>query len=289
MTTVAVRPAALMVLRRPPCAVDTPGDRAYGSRHARRGAGLRRTVTHDDQRSVVASAGRQPAPEAASGPAAGPAPSDDRAVVERLLAGDEAAFMALVDAYHGPMVRLARQYVPSREVAEEVAQETWLAVLQGLGRFEGRSSLKTWVFRILVNRAVTRGTRERRTLPFSAVFDAARDPFEPAVDPDRFRGPDDRWPHNWAAPPQPWDEVPEQRLESRETLQRLGQAIESLPPAQREVLTMRDVEGFTSKEVCTVLGITEVNQRVLLHRARSKVRRALAEYLTGEPSEREAP
>ncbi len=263
-------------------AVDTAGGRAYGSRHVRRRTGPPRTVTEDLQRTAVT------ASASAGSAAGGPASADDRALVERLMAGDEAAFMGLVDAYHGPMLRLARQYVPSREVAEEVVQETWLAVLQGLPRFEGRSSLKTWIFRILVNRAVTRGTRERRTLPFSAMFDASRDPFEPAVDPDRFRGPDDRLPHTWAAPPQPWDEVPEQRLESRETLQRLGQAIEALPPSQREVITMRDVEGFTSKEVCSVLGITEVNQRVLLHRARSKVRGALAEYLTGEPSEREA-
>jgi RNA polymerase sigma-70 factor (ECF subfamily) len=210
--------------------------------------------------------------------------SGDAELVRRLLAGDEAAFMSLVDMYQGPMVRLARNYVPSRDVAEEVVQETWLAVLTGLPKFEGRSSLKTWIFRILVNRAITRGTRERRAVPFSALFDAGADAFEPAVDPDRFRGPDDRTaPHGWSSPPSPWDEIPEQQLDSKETLERVAAAIETLPPAQREVITMRDVDGFTSQEVCAVLGITEVNQRVLLHRARSKVRRVLAEYLTGEP------
>jgi RNA polymerase sigma-70 factor (ECF subfamily) len=206
----------------------------------------------------------------------------DAELVGRLLAGDEDAFMVLVNMYQAAMVRLARNYVPSRDVAEEVVQETWLAVLQGLPRFEGRSSLKTWIFRILVNRAVTRGTRERRAVPFSALFDAGTDPFEPAVDPDRFFGPDARSPHSWMSPPAPWDEIPEQRLESRETMGRLAAAIDTLPPSQREVITMRDVDGFSSQEVCAVLGITEVNQRVLLHRARSKVRRALAEYLTGE-------
>jgi RNA polymerase sigma-70 factor (ECF subfamily) len=191
--------------------------------------------------------------------------------------------MELVERYHAPMVRLARTFVPSDAVAEEVAQEAWLGVLNGIDRFEGRSSLKTWIFRILVNRAVTRGTRERRAVPFSALFDASTDAFEPAVDPDRFFGADDRSPHSWASPPRPWDEIPEQRLESRETLQRVADAIQTLPSSQREVITMRDVDGFSSQEVCSVLGITEVNQRVLLHRARSKVRRALAEYLTGEP------
>ena len=242
--------------------------RAYGLALPRPDAGRGRIVAED-------------APElAVEEPTAGSPRDAD--LVRRLLAGDEAAFMSLVDMYQGPMARLARNYVPSRDVADEVVQETWVAVLRGLPRFEGRSSLKTWIFRILVNRAVSRGTRERRAVPFSALFDAATDPFEPAVDPGRFRGQDDRIPHQWAGPPQPWDEIPEQRLESRETLGRVAAAIEALPPAQREVITMRDVDGFSSQEVCSVLGITDVNQRVLLHRARSKVRRALAEYLTGE-------
>jgi RNA polymerase sigma-70 factor, ECF subfamily len=241
--------------------------RAYGLPLARPRAGRGRIVAEDIRELAV----EEP-----------PAAPRDAELVARLLAGDEAAFLSLVEMYQGPMARLARNYVPSRDVADEVVQETWVAVLQGLPRFEGRSSLKTWIFRILVNRAVTRGTRERRAVPFSSLFDAATDPFEPAVDPDRFRGQDDRSPHGWASPPQPWDEIPEQRLESKETLSRVAEAIETLPPAQREVITMRDVEGFSSQEACAVLGITEVNQRVLLHRARSKVRRALAEYLTGE-------
>ena len=249
----------------PPVALDWGRARAYGLARSRRPAGPGSDVATDANDTGADGASR---PEAD--------------LVRRLLAGDEAAFMSLVDAYQAPMVRLARNYVPSRDVAEEVVQETWLAVLQGLPRFEGRSSLKTWIFRILVNRAVTRGTRERRAVPFSALFDAASDPFEPAVDPDRFFGPDARQPHTWMSPPRPWDEIPEQRLESRETLGRVSAAIDTLPPSQREVITMRDVDGFSSQEVCSVLGITEVNQRVLLHRARSKVRRALAEYLTGE-------
>jgi RNA polymerase sigma-70 factor, ECF subfamily len=244
--------------------------RAYGLARTRRPAGRGRMVAEDTSGLAV---------DVDDSSAGSPQDAD---LVRRLLAGDEAAFMSLVETYQGPMARLARNYVPSREVADEVVQETWVAVLQGLPRFEGRSSLKTWIFRILVNRAVSRGTRERRAVPFSALFDAGTDPFEPAVDPDRFLGQNDARPHGWAAPPVPWDEIPEQRLESRETLARVAEAIEALPPAQREVITMRDVDGFTSQEACSVLGITEVNQRVLLHRARSKVRRALAEYLTGE-------
>jgi RNA polymerase sigma-70 factor (ECF subfamily) len=248
--------------------LDVPRPRAYGLPRARRHAGQGRIVAEDTRELVV----EEPPPT-----------PRDAELVARLLAGDEASFLALVEMYQGPMARLARNYVPSRDVADEVVQETWVAVLQGLPRFEGRSSLKTWIFRILVNRAVSRGTRERRAVPFSSLFDAASDPFEPAVDPDRFWGQDGQSPHGWASPPQPWDEIPEQRLEARETLQHVAAAIETLPPAQREVITMRDVDGFSSQEVCAVLGITEVNQRVLLHRARSKVRRALAEYLTGEP------
>ncbi len=258
-----------------PRTLDWGRTRAYGQPRSRPSeAGNGRNVAEDAEKGA---AGRS---------TEGGAYQQDAELVRRLLAGDEDAFMSLVEMYQGAMVRLARNYVPSRDVAEEVVQETWLAVLQGLPKFEARSSLKTWIFRILVNRAITRGTRERRAVPFSALFDASSDAFEPAVDPDRFFGADDGTaPHAWASPPQPWDEVPEQRLESKETLARVAAAIETLPHSQREVITMRDVDGFTSREVCDVLGISEVNQRVLLHRARSKVRRALAEYLTGEPSE----
>jgi RNA polymerase sigma-70 factor (ECF subfamily) len=193
--------------------------------------------------------------------------------------GDEPAFTALVRRHNSAMVRFALVYVPSRSVAEEVVQETWLAVLAGLDRFEGRSSLKTWIFRILMHKAITRGQRERRSVPFSALFDATNDPGEPAVDPERFFGPNTASAGEWQAPPRNWEGAPEERLLSRETLAQVGEAVEGLPPAQREVIVLRDVEGWSSAEVCNVLGITETNQRVLLHRARSKVRRALESYL----------
>jgi RNA polymerase sigma-70 factor, ECF subfamily len=196
-----------------------------------------------------------------------------------LRAGDEQAFAGLVERYHAPMVRFATAYVPSRAIAEEVVQETWLGVLDGLDRFEGRSSLKTWIFRILVHKALTRGAREHRTVPFSALFDPAKDEGEAAVDPERFQSAGVQYPGHWADPPKRWEGAPEERLLSRETLSLVGAAIDALPPSQREVILLRDVEGWTSPEVCNVLGITETNQRVLLHRARSKVRRALELYL----------
>jgi RNA polymerase sigma-70 factor (ECF subfamily) len=211
--------------------------------------------------------------------AVSPPGTEDLRLVAALTAGDESAFAGLVDQLSPVMLRLAMTYVPTRSAAEEAVQEAWLAVLEGLDRFEGRSSLKTWIFRILINRAITRGQRERRSVPFSALFDPASEPDEPSVDPARFQGLDGRRPGHWASPPHPWDEIPEQRLLSRETLGRVRVAIDDLPPSQREVITLRDVAGWTSQEVCNTLGITETNQRVLLHRARSKVRRALEEYL----------
>jgi RNA polymerase sigma-70 factor (ECF subfamily) len=216
----------------------------------------------------------------AADPQVGPSEHDLRTVAA-LIAGDERAFGALVDA-HGPqMLRLAMVHTPSRAVAEDVVQEAWIGVLEGLGRFEGRSSLKTWILRILVNRAITRGRRERRSAPFSSVWDA-NGPGEPAVDPTRFLDQTATWPGHWSAPPTPWDEVPEDRLLSGETLAFVRAAMAALPPAQREVITLRDVEGWTSKEVCNALEVTETNQRVLLHRARSSVRRALEGYLAPE-------
>jgi len=201
------------------------------------------------------------------------ATAEDIKLVQRLREGDEAAFAALVDRHGASMLRLAMNYVSSRAVAEEVVQETWLAVLEGLGRFEGRSSLKTWIFRILMNRAMSRGQREHRSVPFSSLFDPSSEAAEPAVDPDRFLA------GAWASPPHRWEGVPEDRLVSKETLAQIQMAIESLRPAQREVITLRDVAGWSSSEVCNVLGISETNQRVLLHRARTKVRRALETYL----------
>ena len=203
---------------------------------------------------------------------------DDASVVKALRSGDEAAFTSLVRQLQGGMVRLALNYVPSRAVAEEVVQETWLAVLNGLDRFEERSSLKTWIYRILLNRAMTRGARERRSVPFSALVDPAAEPDEPAVDPSRFRGAGDPNAGAWLQPPRSW-EGPEERLLSRETLSLVGRALDELPESQREVILLRDVEDWTSREVCNALGITETNQRVLLHRARSKVRSALERYL----------
>jgi RNA polymerase sigma-70 factor (ECF subfamily) len=206
---------------------------------------------------------------------------DELRLIEGLRAGDEAAFEQLVNRYGASMLRLATTIVGSRAVAEEVVQETWLAVLQGIERFEGRSSLKTWLFRILTNRARTRGEREGRTVPFSSLADAAEvDGEEPAVEPDRFYGSGHPNAGLWVDLPQRWADTPERRLLSREVQDRVAEAIAALPPSQRAVISLRDVEGWSSEEVCNVLDLSETNQRVLLHRARTKVRRALETYLT---------
>ncbi|HEY6672681.1 MAG TPA: sigma-70 family RNA polymerase sigma factor [Solirubrobacterales bacterium] len=206
----------------------------------------------------------------------GGAPGDDTDLVARLRRGDESAFVELIDRYGATMLRVAQMYVRDRATAEEVVQETWLAVLNGIDRFEGRSSLKTWLFRILTNRAKTRGERDGRVLPFSALAGASNESDEPSVDPDRFLGPDSRNPGAWAAPPRAW---PQDELLERETLDVIAMAIDRLPEAQREVILLRDVEGWTPMEVADALEITDGNERVLLHRARSKVRAALEEYL----------
>ena len=190
---------------------------------------------------------------------------------------DEAAFAALVEAHHASLVRVAKLYVRDHAVAEEVAQETWLAVMQGIDRFEGRSSLKTWIFRILTNTAKTRAEREGRTVPFSAV--AELDEEGAAVEPERFFGSGHRWAGHWASAPSDWRELPEDRLLSRETMAEVERAIAGLPATQRAVLVLRDVDGLSAAEACQLLGLTEGNQRVLLHRARSKVRAALERYL----------
>jgi RNA polymerase sigma-70 factor, ECF subfamily len=208
-------------------------------------------------------------------------PPDEAELVRRLRDGDERAFEALAARYHAPMVRVAGMYVRDRAVFDEVVQETWLAALQGLDRFEGRSSFRTWLFRILANRARTRAVREARSLPFSALAGAEADADESAVDPDRFVDlAAQRNPGAWAAPPVDWRALPEERLLAGETLARLAEAIEALPPVQREVIRLRDVEGWTPREVSDALDITDGNQRVLLHRARSKVRTALEDYLS---------
>ena len=218
------------------------------------------------------------------GSAAGTALSDgDLKLVGALRQGDEAAFVMLIEHYQPSMVRLAMVYVHNQAVAEEVTQEAWLGVLQGIGRFEGRSSLKTWIFRILTNCAKTRGQREGRSIPFSALGDLDIDAAEPAVDPDRFLPADHpRWPGHWAAAPQRWDATVEEQLLAKETRAAIDGAIHALPAAQQAVITLRDVEGWPADEVCRLLGITEANQRVLLHRARSKVRRTLEQLLQGE-------
>jgi RNA polymerase sigma-70 factor, ECF subfamily len=205
-------------------------------------------------------------------------PTDETALIEMLRRGDEGAFLSLVTMHYAAMLRLAQMYVGSRAVAEEVIQETWLGVLQGLARFEGRSSLKTWIFRILLNRARTRAQRENRSIPFSALASSVEGN-EVAVEPEAFRPPDDQYPGGWITHPIDWDSLPEERLLSRETRQQIEEALTALPPAQREVITLRDVDGWSASEVCDYLGISEANQRVLLHRARSRVRRALASYL----------
>jgi RNA polymerase sigma-70 factor (ECF subfamily) len=202
--------------------------------------------------------------------------SSDAERLDALRAGDEAAFAELVREYHPSLVRVARMYVSTQTAAEEVAQETWLGVLNGLSRFEGRSSLKTWIFRILTNIAKTRAQRDGRTLPFSALQDPGRVP-EAAVDADRFLDPEHpRWPGHWALKPEPW---PDDALVAAETRERLVAAIEELPATQRAVISLRDVEGWSSEEVRNALDLSETNQRVLLHRARSKVRAALESYL----------
>jgi RNA polymerase sigma-70 factor (ECF subfamily) len=207
------------------------------------------------------------------------ASADEQRLVDALRAGDEAAFETLIDRYHTPLLRLAMLYVPSRAVAEEVVQETWLGVLQGLPRFEGRSSLKTWIFRILANRARTRGQREGRSIPFSSIVSPESDANEPAVDADRFFPAEHVSAGHWTSRPQNWEALPEERLINQETRAQIQQAIDALPASQCEVITLRDIEGWTSEEICNVLEISETNQRVLLHRARSKVRRALEQYL----------
>jgi len=202
-------------------------------------------------------------------------------LLERLRQGDEGAFASLVDRHHGALLRLAMAYVSDRSIAEEVVQETWIGVLEGLDRFEGRSSLKTWIFRILTNKAKTRGVRESRHVSFSPLAASEENPEEPAVDPTRFRT-TGHWAGYWVSYPQPWDEnTPEKLLLSQEGTTFLEQAIEALPPKLRQIIVMRDVEGLSSEEACNILGISETNQRVLLHRARSRVRKALEKYLEG--------
>jgi len=201
----------------------------------------------------------------------------DEAQLNALRRGDQFAFMALVKQLHPSMVRVATSYVSSREVGEEVAQDTWVAVLEQLDRFAGRSSLKTWIFSILTNQAKTRGARERRTAPFSA-FAVQRETAEPTVPPDFFFDQRHRWAGHWAVPVHAW-ELPEERLLSSELGAVIAGAIDALPPAQRAVVVLRDGQSLSAREVCELLGLSEANQRVLLHRGRVRVRDAVAGYV----------
>jgi len=210
------------------------------------------------------------------------APSDESELLDRLRAGDEAAFADLVDRWSRTMLRVARGYVSTDASAQEVTQDTWLAVIRGLDNFEARSSLKTWVFRILVNTAKTRGVREKRVTPMSSlVIDL--DEAAPTVDPSRFRGPDDQYPGGWApgAVPQRWEGDPAREVLRGEVRTLVSSAMGKLPERQRAVVLLRDVQGCDSDEVCQILSLTPENQRVLLHRGRASVRMALEDYYHG--------
>jgi RNA polymerase sigma-70 factor (ECF subfamily) len=195
-------------------------------------------------------------------------------VIARLKRGDEGAFDELVNQHHGALIRMAMGYVADREVAEEVVQDTWMAVIESLDRFEGRSSLRTWICGILIHKAKDRGVREKRHTTFS-VFESYDDDNDEAVDPSRFQQ-TGAWAGHWAFPPQPWDDrTPEKLLASQQAVDAMQRAIEALPATLKEVLILRDVEGVDAKEVCEMLKITETNLYVRLHRARERVRAAV--------------
>jgi RNA polymerase sigma-70 factor, ECF subfamily len=200
----------------------------------------------------------------------------EAALLDGLRRRDEHTFAALLERHHRPLLRLAQLYVRDRAIAEEVVQDTWLGVLEGIDRFEGRSSLSTWIYRILTNRAKSRGEREQRQVPLSAL---AGGPDEPEVEEERFRPIDDpRYPQQWAHPPRAW---PHERLLAHETVDHVRLAVAQLPPAQRVVVGLRDVDGWSAEQVCEALEITPGNQRVLLHRGRARLRGALESYLEG--------
>jgi RNA polymerase sigma-70 factor, ECF subfamily len=207
-----------------------------------------------------------------------PSDVDETRLLSALRAGDEEAFATLVARYHGSLKEVARTFGASDAVAEEIVQETWMAALEGFDRFEQRSSLKAWIFGILKHQARRRASRERRSIPFSSV--GLDDVDGPVVDPARFQGDDGCWPGHWATPPRPWDD-PQRRLASLEAREQIRAAIAGLPPRQRAILALRDVEGLAAEEVCALLEISEGNQRVLLHRARTAVRNALEGQIDG--------
>jgi RNA polymerase sigma-70 factor, ECF subfamily len=201
-------------------------------------------------------------------------------LVARLRAGDEAAFALVLDAWSPAMLRVARRIVPTPDLAAEVVQDTWLAVLEGLRGFEGRSSLKTWVFRILLNKAQRLGGRESRTIPYSSLDGEDEGP---TVDPSRFQSPNEPYPGHWREFPAPWPD-PEDAALAGELRRRAGAALAELPERQRVVLALRDIEGYDAAEVCSILDITAANQRVLLHRARAHVRHRLESYVAEVPA-----
>jgi RNA polymerase sigma-70 factor, ECF subfamily len=207
----------------------------------------------------------------------------ERALLQRLRSDDEQAFDQLVRTWSPPMLRVARGFVSTDASAQEVVQDTWLGVIRGLASFEGRSSLRTWIFQILVNIAKTRGVREQRTTPLSSL--AADEDTGPTVDPARFRDLDDpQWPRHWTptGTPRRWDTDPEAGVLRGEIRDLVSAAVAVLPPRQREVVVLRDVQGLDSEEVCELLRMTAGNQRVLLHRGRAKVRAALEVYYCRE-------
>jgi len=203
-----------------------------------------------------------------------PAGDDEVGLVAALREGDEQAFARLVDQYHASMVRVARAYVATREAAEDVVQDAWIGVIKGLDRFEGRSSLKTWMFRIVINKAMTRGGRDSRSVPFSSLGSSSD---EPAVDPDRFFE-SGRW-CGWWLSDDALTKLPDRIVLAQESRAMIDAVIATLPPSQRLVITLRDVQGFSAGETCELLGVSEANQRVLLHRARTRVRSALEGYV----------
>lgn len=202
----------------------------------------------------------------------------DNEQVDALRAGDERAFVALVDRHSAAMLAVARCHVASREIAEDVVQDTWLALLKGIDRFEGRSSLRTWLFRVLVNIAKTRGVSEKRTTPIDMSGTGG-----PTVHPDQFRPAADQWPGHWVRFPQPWTESPERSLLADEALNLVRRELAQLPVLQSLVVGLRDIDGYDSAEVCALLDLTAANQRVLLHRGRARIRNALAGYFQAVP------
>ncbi len=227
------------------------------------------------------SLGHRSSLEQPTSPAKGTAlTGEEQTLIARLRRGDEGAFDELVNKHHGALIRMALSHVADRETAEEVVQDTWMAVIESLNRFEGRSSLRTWIFGILIHKAKDRGVREKRHMTFAA-FESFDDENEEAIDPSRFQQ-SGEWAGHWAFPPQPWDDqTPEKLLASQQAVNAMRRAIDALPATLKDVLILRDVEGVEAKEVCELLKITETNLYVRLHRARERVREAVESYMEG--------